>query len=98
MVLVDISEILEMKTQLDFIKVYNWRNVTYYPHPYHVLKLGFDCGELGALSTERYYSTGQYIAFLNFVPKRGISDMPNGLFETDHEVCYTAKKGKLENR
>ena len=98
MVLVGISGVLEMKTQLDFIKVYNWRSVTNYTYPYHVLKLGFECGEVGALITERYYSTGQYIAFLNFVPKIGISDMPNSLFETEHEVCYTAKKGMLENR
>lgn len=87
-----------MKTQLDFIKVYNWRNVTNYRHPYHVLKLGFENGDVDVLITERYYSTGQYIAFLHFVPKIGISDMPNSLFETDHEVCYTSKKGMLENK
>lgn len=87
-----------MRTQLDFIKVYNWRNVTNYTQPYHVLKLGFENGEVGVLITERYYSTGQYIAFLNFVPKIGISDMPNSLFETEHEVCYTSKKGMLENK
>ena len=87
-----------MKTQLDFFKVFNWGNVANYTYPYHILKLGFENGEVGTLITERYYSIGQYIAFLNFVPKVGISDMPNSLFETEHEVCCTSKQGMLENR
>ena len=87
-----------MKTQLDFFKVYNWGNVANYKYPYHVLKLGFEYGEVGALITERHFSKGQYIAFLNFVPKIGISDMPNSLFKTNHEVCYTAKKGRMGDK
>lgn len=83
-----------MKTQLDFFKVYHWGNVTKYSHPYHILKLRGD----GSRITERFFNRMQYLSFLHFVPEMDIQKISNELLDTDYEVCYTAKKGKLGDK